>query len=132
MAYTNYAPKTPRDKTDEVIQNAPAAVISLNSNAGVPVTSSVISLTDRTTMLEMTAIGGSIAIKWGVSSVVASGAGANFDNIITNNTTRQFVVPVSVIGVQSVAGANVANGLYNAVSVIQATATSASVFTSQI
>lgn len=99
------------------------------SQAGVPIASSVITLDDKTTVIEMTVIGGQSANsavigKWGTASVTST----NFDFIVQSGTTRPLVVPVSVFGTSSVAGANVANGLYNAVAVKTATNVSASVF----
>lgn len=132
MSYVNYARKIPRDVTDETIDGAPPAFPTNQSQAGVPTVSSVVSLNDKTTIIEISAMtgnagSGGIIGKWGVSSVTST----NFDFFVGSGVTRDLVVPVSVMGVTSVAGANVANGLYNSVSLKTATAQSSSVFTSE-
>lgn len=125
----NYAKELPQDRKDQRFDGAPPAFPSLQSQNGVPVVSSVISLTDKTTVIELSAIGGQagnggIIFKWGSASV----SGTNYDGIIQSGVTRVYVVPQSVMGTSSVAGANVANGLYAAIAVKTATAQSASVF----
>lgn len=127
----NYAKELALDKKANVYAGIPATV-SNQSQKGVPTASSVISLNDKTTVIDVTCIGGqsgnaAILGKWGSASVT----GTNFDWIVGSGQTRTFVVPVSVMGTTSVAGANVANGLYNSVAVITATAQSASVFTAE-
>lgn len=132
MSYSNYAKKIPRDTTDEAIDGAPPAYPSNQSQSGVPVTSSVVTLNSNTTIIEISAMtgnagSGGIIGKWGVSSVTSS----NFDFFVGSGFTRDLVVPVSVMGTASLVGANVANGLYPAVSLKTATAQSASVFTTE-
>ena len=109
----NYARELPQDRKDQRFDGAPPAFVALQSQSGVPAASSVLTLTDRTTVIDITATGvaaGSAAIigKWGSASVTAS----NFDIAVAAGQSRTFVVPVSVMGTTSVAGANVANGLY--------------------
>lgn len=127
----NYAKQLPQDKQNNVYP-APPAFVALQAQTGVPIASSVISLTDRTTVIDVTVTGaatGTAAIigKWGVASVTTS----NFDWAVGAGNTRTFVVPVSVFGTNSVAGANVANGLYNSVSVKTVNAVAASVLTTE-
>ena len=126
-----YAKEMPQDKNRNPY-SAPPAYTSLQSQKGVPIASSVLSLTDRTTVLQVMALGGqagnaAVLGKWGVSSVTAT----NYDFMVPVGGVYPFVVPVSVMVASSIAGANVANGLYPAVSFITATATSASVFTAE-
>lgn len=125
-----YAKEQPRDRLNETYQNAPPATTSNQSQNGVPLTSSVVTLSDKTTVFEVTAFsgtagGGAVIGKWGPASVT----GTNFDFIVQSGNTRTFIVPQSVFGVNSVAGANVANGLYSTVALKNATAQSTSVFT---
>ena len=128
----NYARELPKSKNEVAYENAPPAFTSYQSQNGAPIAFSVISLSDKTTVIEISAFsgtagGGGIIGKWGSASVT----GTNFDFFINSGLTRQFVIPVSIAGVQSVAGANVANGLYNAVAVKFATVQSASVFSTE-
>lgn len=99
--------------------------------SGVPTSSSVIGLSPDTTVIEVSAIGGqlgnaAILLRWGPNAASATA----FDEMIISGTSKLLAVPQSVFGTPaaSVAGANAANGLYNKVAVITATAQSASVF----
>ena len=125
----NYARNLPQDKTNNTYNGLPAFT-AYQAQAGVPIASSVISLTDKTTVIDFTVLAGTsdgaILGKWGPSSVTST----NFDFVVASSTTRTLVVPQSVFGVNSVAGINVQMGLYNTVSVKTATG-SASVFTAE-
>src|ERR1035437_1177150 len=101
----NYSPMLPRDKGGQAKQSYPPAKPALMSWSVVPTVSSVVSLTDNTTEIEIGATGGAgVAFRWipitetaGVTpfgSVIASGAGTNFDHIIPSGTVRRFVIPV--------------------------------------
>lgn len=116
----NYAKVHPQDQGGTVLQNYPAPFVSkqdtYSDNAG---TSAVKSFTHDTTVIEVGAHGGAVAIKWiatsdTTASVVTTPAGANFDHVIPSNWTQRFVVPVETMmtNPQSVQGANRANGLY--------------------
>ena len=114
-----YARELPVDKNNNPYTVSSPNFQSLQATTGTPTTSSIISLTDRTTVVEVTAIGGPIMMKWGNTSI-ATGNAAVIDNAIPPNTSRTFVVPQSVFAVssnQSVMGANGANGLFNMLSV---------------
>ncbi len=128
-----YARALPMDQQSQRYDGAPAAQISYQSQKGVPLASSVLTLTDKTTVIEVSAVSGQsgsggLLMKWGPSSVTAS----NYDNFIQAGSTRTFVVPQSVFAQTSIAGANVANGLYSTVSFINATAVSTSVYTAEV
>lgn len=129
----NYGKELPKDKRDGQYDGAPPSTPSLQSQSGVPIVSSVITLTNNTTVMEISAISGTagsggLILKWGTSSVT----GTNFDSFVQAGLTRIFVVPVSVMGMSaSVQGANPANGLYNAVAIKTATTQSSSVFTTE-
>lgn len=99
--------------------------------SGAPASSSVIGLSPNTTVLEVSAFGGqsansAILLKWGNVAVTTT----NFDSIILSGEQKILPIPQSVFGSQlsSVAGATAANGLYNQVAIISATAQTCSVF----
>lgn len=139
----NYSPQLPNDKSNTPLQEYPAPIQSKARYVSTPVASSVVTMTDNTTALEIGAIGGGgILMKWvtvtelaGVApagSVIASGAGANYDHFIPANTVRRFVVPIdpndTPAPASSMVGVNVKLGLFSRVAWINATATSSSVF----
>lgn len=81
--------------------------------------SSVMTVNDATTVVEIGAVGAPAFIRWvprsdtQASVVAVAGASANFDDYIPANTTRVFPIPIETIGTSSIVGANIANGLYN-------------------
>ena len=122
----NYAHMLPKDQSGEAMQNYPAATVALQRTTAIPpAASSVISLSDLTTEVEISALNGAIAMKWGSASVIAvAGATANYDHVIPINTVRRFVVPIQKVpDHNSVMGANGANGLYNSLAVITMSST---------
>ena len=139
----NYAKNLPRDTGGSPMQDFPAPFVStsriMTTNA---VASSVISLHPDTTTLEVGAFGGQGAvIRWvpitetaaaagAKASIVASGAGANYDHYIPASTVRKFVVPKESAG-QPVGQAGSVNGLYGRVALINAGITASSVLLSE-
>ncbi len=128
----NYCRELPKTKNEMDVPGSPPAFTSWQSQVGNPTASSVLSLTDKTTFLEISVItgasgNGGLLAKWGVSSVTST----NFDFFVNSGVTRQVAVPVSVFGTSSIAGANVANGLYNSISFKNANAQASSVFTTE-
>ena len=136
----NYARPIPVDKNNASLQEFPAPVralaTSMRENA---VASSALALNPNTTSLEINAFGGQgIAIRWVAltetpsvaprASVVASGAGANFDHIIPTGTVRRFVVPKETAGLNT-APLQIGStfGLYQRVAAINTGITAASV-----
>lgn len=118
---TNYAIRHPQDENSEILFGLPPAFpAKVTTGAIPPAASSVVSFGPNTTVVEITALNASLAIKWGSASVIATaGATANFDHIVPVNQTRRFVIPQSVQGVTgSVVGRGVLNGLYNSMAVI--------------
>ncbi len=98
--------------------------------------SSIRTLTQDTTAIEIAATGGPVYMKWlkqsvvdssvAGTSVLATGA-ANFDHVIPSNTYRRFVVPIATNnpqGYSSMVGANIENGLFPAVAIIGGTGAS--------
>jgi hypothetical protein len=123
---SNYPHLLPKDQSGETMQNYPAATVALQRTTAVPpAASSVITLNDRTTTVEISALNGAMAMKWGSASVIAvAGATANYDHVIPINTVRRFVVPIQKIPDSgSVMGANGANGLYSTIAVITMSST---------
>ena len=127
MAGGNYAAGTPAGKNNIPLYGSPAPVkaveqyLSENGTA-----SSVITMTDNTTAIEIAAQSTPVAMRWvyatdgtgAQTSVIAvAGATANFDHIIPANTVRRFVVPIETgpYGVapnSSVVGVAVEAGLF--------------------
>lgn len=127
----NPYPNLPRDKGQESMQeyatHASIKAVYASENASA---SSVITLTEDTTALEIITIGAAATagvMRW-VSSVAAFGAAtsvisaagtANFDHVLPNNTTVKLAVPIEfqATNPQSVQGANRLNGLYRRVAI---------------
>jgi hypothetical protein len=126
MAGRNYAAGVPMGNNQGYMVNSPApikAVEQYYSDNGSA--SSVITLTDNTTAVEISASGAPVVIRWvyatdgtgANSSVIATPiASANFDHVVASGTVRRFVVPIEVQnnaeGSGSVVGQRVANGLF--------------------
>lgn len=119
-----YAKQLPVDQNNNPYTVATPNFVSNQSWQGVPIVSSTIQLSDKTTVIQLSAAGGPVNFKWGPGSVTSS----SFDGTIPANTQNTYVVPVSITAAVSVMGANGANGLYNSISIKTATAVSASVF----
>lgn len=113
------------------------AAITTTIRDVTPTTSSIRTLTQNTTAIEIAATGGPVYMKWLLQSVVdssvagtsilATGAGANFDHVIPGSTYRRFVVPIATNvpqGYGSFVGANVENGLYPNVAIVGGTGAS--------
>lgn len=130
----NYAKSLPKDTQGTGMQEYPAPVKALTSYAATVTVSSVVTLTDNTTALEVAAIGVPVVMRWIATtdtqaSVIGSGAGTNFDHIVLANSRRRFVVPIETSGTSSVVGVNKKFGLYNRVAWnVASTGGSASVF----
>ena len=130
---TNYLPVLPRDKGDYPMQNyathtsVKARYASENASA-----SSVITLTEDTTALEIAVIAGTSSLisggvmRWVTSvagsnastSVISAAATANFDHVITNNQVLKVAVPIETNPqTGSVQGINRELGLYRRVAI---------------
>lgn len=121
---TNYAKQLPRDRGNEAMHDfaLPFKALARNNTQNAAV-SSVITLTDDTTALEIAAFGGNAAIRWvatsdTTASVIGAGATANYDNVIPSGEVRKFIVPIESQGVSSIVGINKQAGLYNRVAFI--------------
>lgn len=125
---SQYAKELPVDKNNNPytvsIPNFPAA----QSWGSVFVASSTIGLSDRTTVVQIAAVGAPALVKWGSGTVSSS----TFDAVVPGNTQITFVVPQSVFASNASAmGANGANGLYNKITVLSVGTTQGSVFGSE-
>lgn len=123
---TNYARNLAKDESGQPMQNhnAPLKALAISSSTNVSV-SSVITVTDNTTALEVATVGGPAVLRWVPStdtaaSVIASGAGANYDHVIPTNMYRRLVIPQERAGVSSIVGRNVQAGLYKRYAIIGA------------
>lgn len=137
----NYATAIPSDREGHELQefavpNKANARYSTN-NATV---SSVITLNDNTTSIEIAAVGQALAMRWvpasetaAVSpfgSVITLTGTANFDNVIAKDTVRRFVSPIETQGVNSIVGIGVQAGTYRRLAVMSA-ATVSSILVSE-
>lgn len=128
MAGQNYSRGLAMGNNQIPFQNSPPpikAVLQYLSENGTA--SSVITLTENTTAIEIAAQTQPVAMRWvrvtdaatAATSVIAvAGASSNFDHIIPANTFRRFVVPIEVNNPQgygSFVGANIENGLFRRV-----------------
>lgn len=99
--------------------------------------SSVITLTQNTTVIELAAQSSPVIMKWVAqgdleASVFATASTASYDHMIPANTVRRLVVPIETnpaTGYSSMQGANRENGLYRRVA--YGTTVVASVFLSE-
>lgn len=114
-----YANPVPNDVSGNDIQGAamliPGLVAMTSENATV---SSVITVNDNTTDLEVSAVGTTGFVKWigrsdTTASVITAAGTANYDVVIPAGTLRRLVIPRETQGTSSIVGANIANGLYN-------------------
>jgi len=105
----------------EGMQEYPAPIVALTQHARENgTTSSVISVTHDTTIVEISAVAQAAAMRWvttgetEASVVMITGATANFDHIIPAGEMRRFVIPVESPGTssESVQGVNRAYGLH--------------------
>src|SRR3990167_2202680 len=102
----------------------PVKAIATTVKDAATTTSSILVLNANTTAIEVSPTGGPAFIRWlpqstvdssvAGTSILSTGAGANFDHVIPAATVRRFVVPIAVIpnSHTSVQCANALNGLY--------------------
>ena len=117
----------PKDGAMNPLQEFPTpfkAIVTRNRDSAIA--SSVISLSENTSTIEVLATGGPAFLRWVATtdtagSVVSDGASSNFDNAIASNTVRRFAVPIERFVAQaSVVGLNRQYGLYQRVALIGA------------
>ncbi len=115
-----YAKSLPRDKDGAVMDQyaIPASALGRYGSENATA-SSVVTLTDNTTSIEVLAQGAGAVLRWvgagdTQGSVISAASGANFDNAIGSNTVRRFAVPIErfVQTPSTIGGANTMNGLF--------------------
>ncbi len=122
---SQYARELPVDKNNNPYIVSTPNFVSNAAWASVFTISSTVGLNDKTTAIQVTAVGAAVQLRWGNTSISST----NFDAVIPANTAQMFVVPQSIIAVNnSVMGANGANGLYNKVSFVTVGGNVGSVF----
>src|SRR5882724_9410493 len=121
----NYARQLVLDKNGSPYQTGTPAASAISRYVTENGTaSSVLTLTQDTTAIEVATGGTAAVIRWVATSdtqasvVAIAGATANFDHEIPANAWRRFVVPVEQFVQQtSLVGANRLNGLYQRVAI---------------
>lgn len=117
----SYPKPLPVDTQKTPLQEYPAAVRAQAIYADEDGTaSSVVTMTDNTTQIEIAAVGGPAVMRWVATtdtqaSVVSAVSGANFDHVIPTGMYRKFVVPKERISVTSLVGVNIREGLFRRV-----------------
>lgn len=120
----NYAKAKPIGNNGQPFFDSPppASTLAIYTKENAA-TSSVITLTQDTTAVEISASGSPAYIRWvrtgdgngAATSVLSSAAASNYDHVVNNGDTRYFIVPVEAVvanGYSSMVGANRDNGLY--------------------
>lgn len=119
------------------MQEMPSPVPALTTTAAVTALSSVFTLNNKTTSIEVAAPNAAVAIKWiavgaAQTSVISSFAGAvNFDHIIPAGSYRRFVVPRETQGIAGPALPNSVHGLYQRLAAVPTTAAVSSVLVTE-
>lgn len=125
-ANKNYAMGKPMGNNQIPFYDSPPAIkaIAATIKDTTATVSSILILNQNTTAVEVSVDGGPAYIKWmsqatvdssvAATSVITTGASASFDNVVSDDTVRRFVVPISiqVVGATSLQGANRDNGLF--------------------
>lgn len=128
MAGRNYAMGSPmgNNQVNFTTEAPPAvkAIVATVKDASTT-TSSILILNQNTTAIEVAPNGGPAFIRWltqatvdssvAGTSIITTGASANFDNAIPNAGFRRFVVPIAITptSYSSQQGANRENGLFS-------------------
>jgi len=132
---------SPTGTNGEQMQELPDPKPAFKSwGTGATAVSSILNLSDNTTVLDIAVLSasgaGGLALKWvgandttASSSVIASGASANFDHVVPSQWRMRIAVPVEKQGVgNSVVGIAVKQGLYQKVAIIGTHAPVPSIF----
>ena len=133
----NYATALPLDERGIPMQELPSPVLALATTVAVANISSVVTLNNNTTSIEVAATPLAAAIKWipvgaAQTSVISSFASAaNFDHIVPAGTVRRFVVPRETQGIAGPALANSVHGLYQRLAVVPINAAVSSILVTE-
>lgn len=122
----SYPKRIPVDESRNPMTDYPAAVTAqarFYRDSGV---SSVQTLTDNTTQIEVGAVGSGVILRWvptsdGAGAPAGSVLSTNFDHFIPAAQIRKFVVPKEVATVNSVVGVNIQQGLYRRIALANIT-----------
>lgn len=120
----NYASRIPLDESNNPMQEFATPFPAIATTVAVANISSVVTLNNNTTTIEVMASPLSAAIKWiavgaAQTSVIASSLGtSNFDHIVPAGTVRRFVIPRETQGIAGPALANSVHGLYQRLAVV--------------
>lgn len=125
---TNYAREIPHDKGGEGMNDYyPAYKANIRYGTNNATISSVITLNDNTTIVEVAAVGSPVLVRWipasetasvsPFASVIGTGANANFDHTVAKDTVKQFVIPIETQGTSSIVGIGVQAGTYRRVAI---------------
>ncbi len=121
MAAKNYAVGKPVGNNSVPFYDSPppykAVIARMSENA---VASSVITLSQNTTALEIGTQGTGVLIRWVPTtstdpSVFGNASVMNYDHFVPPNTMKRFIIPIEVNNAQgygSFVGANIENGLF--------------------
>lgn len=131
----NYAKQQAMDRGGQVFQEftMPFKALAQNERNNLTV-SSVFTLHDNCTVVEVGAVGAPAAIRWipatetaavtPFASVITLIGSENFDAMVSKDTVRHFVVPVETQGISSIVGMGVQAGTYRRLAIISAAAVS--------
>jgi hypothetical protein len=123
-----YAKSLPVDQNNNPYTVSTPNFPSNQSWSSVFTVSSTIGLSDRTTVIQIAAVGAPVNFKWGPGSVT----GSSFDGTVSAGTATVYVVPSSILAnAGSVMGANGANGLYSSISLKTVGGNAGSVFAAE-
>ncbi len=116
----------PKDGSTNVMQEFPAPFKAIVTRGrDLATASSVITLNDNTSTIEVASTGGPAFLRWvpttdtGASVISDSSGVINYDHVIASNTVRRFAVPIeNMVRQSSIVGLNKQYGLYNRVAII--------------
>lgn len=121
----NPYPRLPKDESGQTMQEYPSPSLA-NTRYGSEngTASSVITVQDTTSAIEIAAVGGAAVMRWVAradtqGSVISAAATANFDHVIPSGMMRRFALPIETTyqNPGSIVGVNTMNGLYQRVAI---------------
>ena len=134
-----WAAGPPIANNGEAMQEFPDPKTAFARYGATTQASSVITLTDNTTVVDIAVSGGTgVALKWiatsdTAGSVIGTGATSNFDHVVPPNWRQRLVVPIESMGVGSgsVVGVGPQKGLYKRLAYINVGAPASSIFVAE-
>ena len=130
-----WAAGPPIGNNGDAMQEFPDPKVAFARYGATTAASSVISLTDNTTVVDIAVMGGTgVAFKWiatsdTAGSVIGTGANANFDVAVPPNWRQRLIVPKETMGVgsASIVGIGPTQGLYERLAYVSVGAPASSV-----